>query len=60
MLLTAGAVLQAELSLLTLALLIVGQGACIYTAVVPVALMLLIGYLCRLKRRHRQGKLIRQ
>lgn len=59
-LLTAGAVLQAELSLLTIALLIVGQGACIYTAAVPVALMLLIGYLCRLKRGHRQGKRIRQ
>lgn len=40
----AGLVMLAELTLFTIALLIVGMNYCVYLAAVPVVLMLLIGY----------------
>ena len=43
-LLTVGGALLAELSLFSIAILIISMDYCIYLAAVPVALMLLIGY----------------
>ena len=50
-LLTVGVELLAELSLFSIAILIISMDYCIYLAAVPVALMLLIGYFCLRKHK---------
>ena len=50
-LLTVGTALLAELSLFSIAILIISMDYCIYLAAVPVALMLLIGYFCLRKHK---------